>query len=74
MCPYLFEVKVEIVTEQDADGERRLQATTTSNDEGAKLLDKFDTNGDGVLDASEVLVLLAEEEATEEISDGNEVA
>ena len=67
MPQYTYQVKIE--EEEDSEGERRLQ---TSKEEADRLLDLYDSNGDGSLNASEVIVLLSEEELVEETADGND--
>ena len=69
MPEYTYQVKIEEQEEEGSEGERRLQ---TSKEEADRLLDLYDSNGDGSLNASEVIVLLSEVELVEETGDGND--
>ena len=69
---YTYQVKVEEEEEEEGSGgERRLQ---NSKEEADRLLDLYDSNGDGSLNASEVIILLSEVELVEETADGNDTA
>ena len=67
MPEYTYQVKIE--EEEGSEGERRLQ---TSKEEADRLLDLYDANSDGSLNASEVIVLLSDVELVEDTADGND--
>ena len=68
MPEYTYQVKIEEQEEEGSEGGRRLQ---TSKEEADRLLDLYDSDGDGSLNESEVIVLISEVELVEEIADGN---
>ena len=71
MPEYTYQVKIEEQEEEGSEGGRRLQ---TSKEEADRLLDLYDSDGDGSLNESEVIVLISEVELVEETADGNDTA